>query len=62
MKRSLIILIALIAGSSYAVAPARADDRTCRGTIGPVHIDGNVIVPSGATCTLSGTRIDGNVE
>jgi hypothetical protein len=41
---------------------ALADDWVCRGTIGKVKIDGNVIVPAGATCKLNGTRVDGNVE
>jgi len=27
-----------------------------------VSIDGNVIVPAGATCTLVGTRVDGNLQ
>lgn len=40
---------------------AHADDRTCRGTIGAAQVDGDVVVPRGATCTLNGTRVDGNV-
>ena len=44
-----------------AAAPAQADDRRCLGTIGAVHVDGNVIVPSGANCRLRGTRVDDNV-
>ncbi|MBJ7521200.1 MAG: hypothetical protein JHC84_15980 [Solirubrobacteraceae bacterium] len=42
-------------------APAAADERVCRGTIGAVTVD-DVRVPSGATCRLSGTRVDGNVK
>lgn len=42
-------------------APAHADDRTCRSSIGTVFVDGSVIVPAGATCTLNGTRVDDNV-
>jgi preprotein translocase subunit YajC len=52
-----LILIALL----MAAAPAQADDRQCTGTIGAVDVDGNVVVPSGATCTLGGTRVDDNV-
>ncbi|HET6713251.1 MAG TPA: hypothetical protein VFI59_06030 [Actinomycetota bacterium] len=62
MKRSLLAIFALITALMVQVGPAWADDRICRGTIGSVHIDGNVIVPSGASCTLLGTRIDDNVE
>ena len=62
MKRSLLAVLALTAALMVHVGPARADDRICRGTIGSVHIDGNVIVRSGASCTLLGTRIDENVE
>lgn len=43
-------------------APAHADDRVCRGTIGARTIDDNVVVPRGATCRLLGTRVGGNVE
>ena len=38
----------------------RADDTICRGTVTGNHE--NVIVPDGATCTISNARIDGNVE
>ena len=54
------VLLALVAPLAEA-APADADDRRCRGTIRAVHVDGNVIVPRGATCTLRGTRVDDNV-
>jgi len=62
MKRLLLSVPLALAASILAGAPAQADDRTCRGTIGAVAIDGNVVVPQGATCTLLGTRVDGNVE
>jgi hypothetical protein len=58
--RRLFTPLALIA-PLLAAAPAQADDRRCTGTIGPADVDGNVIVPSGATCTLRGTRVDDNV-
>ena len=66
MKRSTALATALapavVVASLLAASPAQADDRTCRGTIGAVAVDGDVIVPQGATCTLVGTRVDGNVE
>jgi hypothetical protein len=43
-----------------AAAPAHAEERTCRGTIGAVTLD-NVRVPQGATCTLDGTRVQGTI-
>jgi hypothetical protein len=55
--------VALISGGMVmAAGPAHADDRMCRGTIGSVNVSANIIVPSGATCTLRGTRVDGNVQ
>lgn len=49
----------LVAGAS---TPAHADDRRCAGTIRAVFVDGDVVVPRGATCRLLGTRVDGNVK
>ncbi len=65
MRRHLLtlaVLPLLAGGLVLAASPAQADDITCRGTIGAISTDDNVIVPSGATCRLRGTRIDGNVE
>ena len=62
MKRLVIALPLLLSASMLTAAPAMADDRRCTGSIGAVYVDGNVIVPRGATCTLRGTRVDGNVE
>lgn len=44
-----------------AQVSASADDVVCTGAIGAASIDGNVIVPDGARCTLTRTQIDGNV-
>ncbi len=54
-----------VATASLAVSfssPAHADERRCAGTIRAVHIDGDVVVPGGATCTLIGTSVDGSVK
>ena len=53
----------VIAGVAVAAtaAPAFAEERTCRGTLGAITVD-NLRVPSGATCTLSGTRVEGTVK
>lgn len=47
--------LALLGGS-----PARAEERTCRGSLGAVTVD-NLRVPQGATCTLNRTRVQGTI-
>lgn len=56
-----LVVPAAMAGTLLTAPAAYADDRICRGMIGQQHLDGDVIVPKGATCTLAGTRVDGNV-
>lgn len=53
--------LALSAGLVATATPALADDRICRGTLGSTSVSTNIVVPSGASCTLNGTRVDGNV-
>ena len=50
-----LLMVGLVA------APAAADERACRGSIGATTLD-NVRVPSGATCTLTGTTVKGTVK
>ncbi len=50
-----------VAMLSLTAAPAHAEERTCRGTIGAVTGD-NLRVPQGATCTLDGTKVKGTVK
>ena len=55
--------IAVAAGVTVALGgPAHAEERRCTGTIRAVAIDGDVVVPQGATCKLAGTRVDGSVK
>ena len=56
-------LVAAIVASIVVVpgAPAFAEERVCRGTIGARTVD-NVRVPQGATCTLNGTFVKGTVK
>lgn len=42
-------------------APASAEERVCRGTIGATTVD-NLRVPQYATCVLLGTRVKGTVK
>ena len=44
---------------NISVVPGQ--DAICQGSIGAVHV-ANLIVPQGASCTLNGTRIDGNIK
>lgn len=58
----LSLVLPLVLGASVlAAAPAYAEERTCRGTIGGRTVD-NLRVPSGATCTLRGTKVKGTVK
>jgi hypothetical protein len=40
---------------------AHAADATCTGSLGAQRFE-NLEVPAGATCTLNGTRVDGNIK
>ena len=53
----------LLTATLLALVPATAvaEERTCRGALGAVQVD-NLRVPDGATCTLTGTRIDGTLK
>ncbi|MDZ5619911.1 hypothetical protein [Nocardioides bizhenqiangii] len=55
--------VAVAAGVTVALSsPAHAEERRCTGTIRAVSIDGDVVVPQGATCKLVGTKVDGSVK
>jgi hypothetical protein len=63
-KRLLLApVIALLAFSASltVAAPTTAEEFTCRGTIGGRTVD-NLRVPSRATCTLNGTRVQGTIK
>lgn len=62
-RRLLLVAVTLLAafGALLATAGPAAADRSCTGRIGAVTIDDNVRVPADATCTLDGTRVEGNV-
>lgn len=65
MKRTVSIAFAAaaLAGSALIVTPvAHAGDYPCRGTITNRSFGGDVVVPSGATCTLNGGLVDDNVK
>lgn len=64
MKHFALALVAALVAvvGLLPVAPvARAEEFTCRGTVGAITLD-NIAVPDGATCTLQGTRAKGTIK
>ena len=63
MRRSTRWAAALAVGGALLLpaAPAQAEERVCRGTIGAKTVD-NLRVPQGASCTLNGTYVKGTVK
>lgn len=57
MLSALLMMIMLLPSSPAA----RAEEFTCRGALGGVTVD-NLRVPQGATCRLTGTRIQGTLK
>jgi hypothetical protein len=55
------VLALVFAAIAFSVAPAFAEERSCRGQLGAVTVD-NLRVPQGATCRLNGTRIKGTLQ
>lgn len=64
MKRYLTLAAgaALALSGMIVAAPQAAADVMCNGSIGASRHDDDIVVRSGATCTLDGTRIDGNIK
>ena len=54
-------LAAVLAVVAVTAAPAAAEERTCRGSLGAVTVD-NLRVPAGRSCTLNGTRVQGKIR
>jgi hypothetical protein len=64
MSKLPTILLAMIAALGLmwlSAGSVHAADATCTGSLGAQHFE-NLEVPAGATCTLNGTRIDGNIK
>ena len=63
-----LLTLVMAAATTFVGAPnAWAADATCTGAMsggasGPLDIQGNVTVPSGANCTLSFVNVTGNVQ
>lgn len=58
----MLVMTALVAPLLlFSAAPASAEERVCRGTIGAVTVD-NLRVPEYANCVLLGTRVKGTIK
>jgi hypothetical protein len=62
MYTKLMRLLPLVMAVTLAFpSAAQAEERDCRGAIGTETVD-NLRAPDGATCTLSGTRVQGTIK
>lgn len=64
MKRTRLLVLALVATAALVLASApvaQADDVPCTTLVIGAQVDGNVVVPSGATCNLWFSEVRGNV-
>ena len=61
LKRIIAVALAGVLALSVMVPTAIAEERTCRGAIGPTTVD-NLRVPSGAACTLNATKVEGTIK
>ena len=52
---------ALALGGLLIPAAAQAEETVCRGALGAVTVD-NLLVPQGANCALTGTRVQGTIK
>jgi hypothetical protein len=59
-RHALATALLVIAAAVTTAVPAAADERTCRGSIGGETVD-DLRVPDGASCQLTGTRVEGNI-
>jgi hypothetical protein len=59
--KAVLVFAAAITGAALGVAPAMAEERTCRGQIGATTVD-NLRVPDNASCWLRGTRVKGTIK
>lgn len=58
---ALLALVLALTALLVAATTAQAEERGCRGTIGPQSVD-NLRVPQGASCTLNGTQVKGTIK
>jgi hypothetical protein len=56
-----VALLTLLASTAPLAPQALADATRCRGALAAVTV-GDLVVPAGATCTLDGTTVRGNID
>ena len=61
MKRLAVGILASLAILFATVAAARAEERSCVGDLGNVLVNGNLVVPNGASCALHDLLVTGDV-
>jgi hypothetical protein len=61
MKRSVLAMPAILGILSAIPLAARADDIRCLGELSGRSINGNLVVPDGAACTLRDVAVSGDV-
>jgi hypothetical protein len=61
LRRILIVALTSVFALAIALPAALAEETVCRGSIGATTVD-YLLVPSGATCTLIGTKVEGSVK
>ncbi|SDI43130.1 hypothetical protein SAMN05421505_15112 [Sinosporangium album] len=63
MRKTVAVIGLIAAALTVPAAPAlAAPDTHCTGALGAVTVDGKLVVPNGATCTLTGTTLLAVVE
>lgn len=61
LKRIMAVALAGVLALIVMAPAALAEERVCRGIIGTTTVD-NLLVPSGAACTLNGTKVEGTIK
>lgn len=61
MKRRVAVVGMVLSISALTAAPASAEERVCRGSIGAATVD-NLRVASGTSCSLNGTIVKGTIK
>jgi hypothetical protein len=64
-RRASVVAAVVATGLLCAASPALAqedEDTICTGALGPVTVEGDLIVPEGQVCDLAGTQVRGNTK
>ncbi len=61
-RRARYAVVTAAIAACCGTGAAQADDRVCDEVLAAVSVTADLKVPDGATCTLEGTRVQGNVQ